>query len=57
MCKVDGKVVKGPELEILGLLGANILNDDIEKIIRWNWVLDELGMDTISAAGTVAFAM
>ncbi len=57
MVKVDGKVVKGPELEILGLLGANILNDDIEKIIRWNYVLDELGMDTISAAGTVAFAM
>ncbi|MBQ6067595.1 MAG: aldehyde ferredoxin oxidoreductase family protein [Clostridia bacterium] len=57
MVKVDDKVVKGPELEILGLLGANILNDDIEKIIRWNWVLDELGMDSISAAGTVAFAM
>ena len=57
MCRVDGKVVKGPELEILGLLGANILNDDIEKIIRWNYVLDELGMDSISAAGTVAFAM
>ena len=57
MVKVDDKVVKGPELEILGLLGANILNDDIEKIIRWNYVLDELGMDTISAAGTVAFAM
>lgn len=57
MVKVDDKVVKGPELEILGLMGANILNDDIEKIIRWNWVLDELGMDSISAAGTVAFAM
>ncbi len=57
MVKVDDKVVKGPELEILGLLGANILNDDIEKIIRWNYVLDELGMDTISAAGTIAFAM
>ncbi len=57
MCKVDDKVVKGPELEVLGLLGANILNDDIEKIIRWNYVLDELGMDTISAAGTLAFAM
>ena len=57
MVKVDGKVVKGPELEILGLMGANIMNDDIEKIIRWNWVLDELGMDAISAAGTLAFAM
>ena len=55
--KVDGKVVKGPELETLGLLGANILNDDIEKILKWNYELDELGMDSISCAGSVAFAM
>ena len=54
---VDGKTVKGPELETLGLLGANILNDDMELILRWNYELDELGMDTISAAGSVAFAM
>ncbi|MBR2589487.1 MAG: aldehyde ferredoxin oxidoreductase family protein [Clostridia bacterium] len=57
MCKVDDKVVKGPELETLGLLGANILNNDIEKIIRWNYEIDELGMDSISCAGSVAFAM
>ena len=57
MVKVDDKVVKGPELETLGLLGPNILNDDIEKIIRWNYVLDEMGMDAISAAGSIAFAM
>ena len=57
MCKVDDKVVKGPELETLGLLGANILNNDIERIIRWNYEIDELGMDSISCAGSVAFAM
>ena len=50
-------MVKGPELETLGLLGANILNNDIEKIIRWNYEIDELGMDSISCAGSVAFAM
>ena len=33
------------------------MNDDIEKIIKWNYELDELGIDTISAAGSVAFAM
>lgn len=55
--RVDGKAVKGPELETLGLLGPNILNDNLERILRWNYELDELGMDTISAAGTVAFAM
>ena len=57
MVKVDGELVKGPELETLGLLGPNILNDNIEMILRWNRELDELGMDTISAAGSIAFAM
>ncbi len=57
MVNVDGKIVKGPELETLGLMGANILNDDLEKILKWNYELDELGMDAISAAGSLAFAM
>lgn len=55
--RVEGKNVKGPELETLGLLGPNLMNDDIEKIIKWNYELDELGIDTISAAGSIAFAM
>lgn len=55
--RYKGKNIKGPELETLGLLGPNLLNDDIEKIIKWNYELDELGIDTISAAGSVAFAM
>ncbi|MCR5207989.1 MAG: aldehyde:ferredoxin oxidoreductase, partial [Eubacterium sp.] len=55
--EVGGKVVKGPELETLGLFGPNILNDDIEKILKWNYELDELGMDSISCAGSIAFAM
>lgn len=54
---VDGKAVKGPELEILGLMGPNMLNDDIELIFKWNYELDEWGMDTISFAGTVCYAM
>ena len=55
--EVNGKAVKGPELETLGLLGSNIENNDIESIFEWNIQLDELGIDTISAAGTIAFAM
>ena len=54
---VDGREVKGPELETLGLLGGNLENADLEKICRWNYELDELGMDTISTAGTLAWAM
>ncbi len=55
--EVDGKPVKGPELETLGLLGGGILNNDLEAILKWNYELDELGMDTISTASTLAYAM
>lgn len=55
--EVDGKRVKGPEVEIMGLMGANILNDNLELILKWNYLCDELGMDTISLSGCVAFAM
>ena len=55
--KVKGRAVKGPELETLGLLGGGILNNDLEKILVWNNELDELGMDTISCASTLAYAM
>ena len=54
---VQGKQVKGPELETLGLLGGNICNNDLQKILDWNYELDELGMDTISTANTIAWAM
>ena len=54
---VDGREVKGPELETLGLLGGGILNNDLSLILKWNNELDELGMDTISCASTVAWAM
>ena len=54
---VDGKPVKGPELETLGLLGGGIMNDDIENVCKWNYLIDELGMDTISVANTLAWAM
>lgn len=54
---VDGKEVKGPELETLGLLGGGILNNNLEQILKWNHELDELGLDTISASSTLAWAM
>lgn len=55
--EVEGKAVKGPELETLGLLGGGILNSNLESILKWNYELDELGMDTISASSTLAYAM
>ena len=55
--EVEGRTVKGPELETLGLLGGGILNNDLNAILKWNYELDELGMDTISASSTLAYAM
>ena len=54
---VHGKTVKGPELETLALLGGNLCNSDLQKILDWNYELDELGMDTITTANTIAYAM
>jgi len=55
--KHEDKNIKGPELETLGLLGSNLENDDLERIIRVNYLCDEYGMDTISFGGSVGFAM
>ena len=53
---VQGKNVKGPELETLGLLGGKICSNDLQRILDWNYALDELGMGTISTANTIAWA-
>ncbi len=55
--RVKDKEVKGPEFETLGLFGANIENNDLQLINAINYEADILGMDTISLAGTMAFAM
>lgn len=54
---VNKKEVKGPEFETVGLFGSNIDNNDLEWINEVNYEADILGMDTISLAGTIAFAM
>ncbi len=54
---LDGKEVKGPEYETLGFFGPNMGAHDLDAVIRLNYVCDILGLDTISAAATIAFAM
>lgn len=54
---MDGKEIKGPEFETLGFFGPNILSSDLDRILKLNYICDLLGMDTISAASTIAFAM
>ena len=54
---LEGREVKGPEYETLGFFGPNMTAHDMDAIIRLNYVCDILGLDTISAAATIAFAM
>jgi aldehyde:ferredoxin oxidoreductase len=54
---VDDKDVKGPEYETCGFFGPNIDAISMENMLRLNYLCDILGMDTISLASTIAFAM
>lgn len=49
-------LTKGPEYETLGLLGSNIGCFDLERVFEWNFLCDDLGMDTISTGGVIGFA-
>jgi aldehyde:ferredoxin oxidoreductase len=53
----EGKEIKGPEYETAGFFGPNIDASDLGAVIGLNYTCDLLGMDTISAASTIAFAM
>ena len=55
--QVDGKDVKGPEYETCGFFGPNIDAVSMENMLKLNYICDILGMDTISLASTLAFAM
>jgi aldehyde:ferredoxin oxidoreductase len=52
-----GKERKVPEYETTGLLGTNLEIFDPVIIAEWNEICTEMGMDTISAGGTLAWAM
>jgi len=46
-----------PEYETVIALGSLILNNDLEKILYWNELLNRAGMDAISVGETIAFAI
>ncbi|HUT88681.1 MAG TPA: aldehyde ferredoxin oxidoreductase family protein [Thermoguttaceae bacterium] len=46
-----------PEYETLGAFGTMCLNDNLDSINRCNEICNRAGLDTISAACTVAFAI
>jgi aldehyde:ferredoxin oxidoreductase len=49
--------VKGPGYQPLVMLGSNLLIDDLEQIIRNNYLCYLLGLDPVSTGGTIALAM
>ncbi|WP_456329093.1 aldehyde ferredoxin oxidoreductase family protein [Archaeoglobus sp.] len=52
-----GKEIHGPEYETLAAFGALQLNDDLESLIEINYLVNDLGMDSISSGVSIAFAM
>ena len=52
-----GQGAQGARVETIGMLGPNIVNPDLPKIIEWNLLADALGMDTITLGSTLATAM
>jgi len=46
-----------PEYESTLALGGLCMNNDMDSVFYLNEVLNRAGMDTISAGGTVAFAI
>ena len=54
---IDKKEIKIPEYETIGLFGPNLQVFNKEAIIEWNDLCSDLGMDTISTAGVIAWAM
>jgi aldehyde:ferredoxin oxidoreductase len=53
----DGKMRQIPEYETVGMFSSNIENYDTDKLAVWNDIMNDLGLDTISAGGTIAWAM
>ena len=53
----DGMEIGGPEYETIGLLGSNLLIDDLPAIAKSNELCNRLGLDTISTGGVIGFAM
>jgi len=46
--KYEGEWVAWPEYETCAMLGANLLVDDLETLIEWNELINDLGIDAIS---------
>ena len=55
--KIGEAVCEGPEYESIAVAGPNAGIKDPEKIVKFNEVADNMGLDTISAGDTIVWAM
>jgi aldehyde:ferredoxin oxidoreductase len=46
-----------PEYETLCMFGTNLLNDDLDSIVKLNEICNNLGLDTISAGATIGYVI
>ncbi len=56
LTKNDG-VGHKPEYETLCMFGTNLLNDDLESIVKLNEICNDYGLDTISVGATVGYVI
>ena len=54
---LNGVQVEGPEYETLCMGGSNCEMNDLEQVMRFNRLCDDMGLDTMSAGATIALAM
>ncbi len=54
---IGGQIRQIPEYETVGLMGSNLEIFDPVQISDWNEICSLMGMDTITAGGTLAWAM
>ena len=55
--KIGDAICEGPEYESISVAGPNAGVKDPEKIVKFNQVADDVGLDTISAGDTLVWAM
>ncbi len=55
--ELNGGVGHKPEYETLAMFGTNLLNDDLESIVRLNEICNDLGLDTISVGATIGYVI
>jgi aldehyde:ferredoxin oxidoreductase len=54
---MGAREVRMPEYETVAMFGSNLGVADPQKIIEWNYMCDNLGLDTISTANAIGYMM